>query len=332
MPNPKQHFRLAPQERQAEMNCPHCESQQFKVHQRNGHALSTMYRCVSCRGFFSERRFTGYSGLRLPPETIRRIVECLIEGVSVRGTARLANVQKNTVLRVLRHAGKLCKRVMESKLQHLSLKYIQVDEIVHHVGKKQFNVTPDDLERPVFIGDAWIFLATDAETKLVPCFAVGKRDLPTAESFMSELAGKLINRPQISSDGLRAYEWAVENAFGSNVDFGMLIKSYSEREGRLVLSGARPRRVIGYPKMDKISTSYAERNNLNCRLFCRRLTRLTNAYSRRVENLIAALWIYFAHYNFVKQHTTLRVSPAMAANVTDHLWTVDELLNAGREA
>jgi transposase-like protein/IS1 family transposase len=311
------------------MNCPHCESQQFKVHQRNGHALSTMYRCVACRGFFSERRFTGYSGLKLPPETIRRIVECLIEGVSVRGTARLANVQKNTVLRVLRHAGRLCKRVMESKLQDLKLNYIQVDEIVHHVGKKERNLTDEDRDSGQFMGDAWIFLATDAETKLVPSFMVGKRDLPTAEEFMRDLAGRLANRPQITSDGLRAYVWAVEGAFGSNVDFGMLIKSYSERDGRLELTGAQPRPIIGNPKLQHISTSYAERNNLNCRLFCRRLTRLTNAYSRRIENLIAALWIYFAHYNFVKQHTTLRVSPAMAANITDHLWTVDELLNAG---
>jgi IS1 family transposase len=218
---------------------------------------------------------------------------------------------------------------MESKLQNLRLNFIQVDELVHHVGKKERNLTPDDRESGIFMGDAWIFLATDAQTKLVPNFMVGKRDLPTAEEFMSDLAGRLANRPQITSDGLRLYEWAVEQAFGSNVDFGMLIKSYAERDGRLELSGAQPRRIIGNPKIQQISTSFAERNNLNCRLFCRRLTRLTNAFSRRVENLISALWIYFAHYNFVKQHTSLRVSPAMAANVTDHLWTTEELLNAG---
>lgn len=311
------------------MNCPHCESQQFKIHQKNGHALSIMYRCVACRGFFSERRFTGYSGLKLPPEKIVQIVNCLVEGVSVRSTGRLCNVQKNTVLRVLRHAGKLCKRVMESKLRNLHLNYIQVDELVHHVGKKERNLTEADRESEQFIGDAWIFLATDAQTKLVPSFAVGKRDLATAESFMMDLAGRLSNIPQITSDGLRAYVGAVEYAFGNAVNFGMLIKSYAERDGRLELSGAQPRPIIGNPKIEHISTSYAERNNLNCRLFCRRLTRLTNAFSRRIENLEAALWIYFAHYNFVKIHTSLRITPAMAANATDHLWDIQELLNAG---
>jgi IS1 family transposase len=204
-----------------------------------------------------------------------------------------------------------------------------VDELVHHVGKKERNLTEADRESNHFMGDAWIFLATDAQTKLVPSFAVGKRDLATAESFMTDLSGKLSNRPQITSDGLRAYAWAVEQAFGSDVDYGMLIKHYEERDGRLELSGAQPRTMIGNPKIKHISTSYAERNNLNCRLFCRRLTRLTNAFSRRIENLEAALWIYFAHYNFVKIHTTLRVTPAMAANATDHLWTINELLNTG---
>jgi len=218
---------------------------------------------------------------------------------------------------------------MESKLRDLTLNYIQVDELVHHVGKKERNLTEADRESGQFMGDAWIFLATDAQTKLVPSFAVGKRDLATAERFMMDLAGRLSNRPQITSDGLRAYVWAVEYAFGNNVDFGMLIKHYEERDGRLELSGAQPRPMIGNPKLQHISTSYAERNNLNCRLFCRRLTRLTNAFSRRIENLEAALWIYFAHYNFVKIHTSLRVTPAMAANATGHLWTIEELLNAG---
>jgi hypothetical protein len=145
------------------------------------------------------------------------------------------------------------------------------------------------------------------------------------------LASRVVNRPQISTDGLRAYIWAVEQAFGDRADYGMLIKNYAEVDGRLELAGAQPRRISGRPKIQHISTSYAERNNLNCRLFNRRITRLTNAFSRRIENLEAALWIYFAHWNFVRQHTTTRVSPAMAANVTDHLWTIEELLNVGAQ-
>ena len=250
-----------------------------------------MYRyCVSCRGFlFRAHHFTGYSGLKLPPEKIARIVHCLVEGVSIRGTARLADVQKNTVLRVLRHAGRLCRRVMESRLQKLTLNYIQVDELVGFVGKKEFRLTPEEKSEGV-LGDAWIFTAIDAETKLIPVFAVGKRTLATAEGFMADLAGRLLNKPQITSDGLRAYVWAVENAFGAEVDYGMLIKSYSERDGRLELTGAQPRPIIGRPKLHHISTSYAERSNLNCRLFIRRLTRLTNAFSRRQGSLISALW------------------------------------------
>ncbi len=138
-----------------------------------------------------------------------------------------------------------------------------------------------------------------------------------------------MSRPQITTDGLRAYIWGAEQAFGSEVDYGMLIKSYAERDGALELIGALPKPISGRPDPRHISTSYAERNNLNCRTFLRRLTRLTNAFSKRVENLIAALWLYFAHYNFVRIHGSLRITPAMAAGATDHVWTIEELLNAG---
>jgi hypothetical protein len=146
---------------------------------------------------------------------------------------------------------------------------------------------------------------------------------------MCDLASRLATRPQISTDGLRSYIWGVERAFGSEVDFGMLIKSYAERDGYLELVDARPRPVAGHPALEHISTSYAERNNLNCRTFMRRLTRLTNAFSKRVENLAAALWLYFSHYNFVRVHGSLRVTPAMAAGVTDHIWSIEEMLQAG---
>ncbi|HKV05262.1 MAG TPA: hypothetical protein VJO53_09175 [Candidatus Acidoferrales bacterium] len=311
------------------MSCPFCNGQRLEVHQKNGRAYSTMFRCADCNRFFSERRFTGYSGLKLPPDKIARIVHCLVEGVSVRATARLVGVQKNTVLRVLRHTGRLCQRVVDLRLNNPRLNYVQVDELWSYVGKKADRVLPQERNNGHHVGDIWMFLATDAGTKLLPCFALGNRDLTTAERLMSDLAGRLTNRPQISSDGLRAYLWAVERAFGADVDFGMLIKSYAERNGRLELTGARPRPMIGRPKREQISTSFAERNNLNCRLFVRRLTRLTNAFSRRAENLEAALWTYFAHWNFVRQHTTTRVSAAMAANPTDHLWTIEDLLNTG---
>ena len=243
---------------------------------------------------------------------------------------RLVGVEKKTVLRVLVHAGELCQRVMNKRLRHLSLEYIQADELYTYVGKREINILPTDRRnRGPHIGETWVFLATDGPTKLVPTFAVGPRDLPTAERFMVDLAGRLAFRPQLSTDGLRAYLWAVERAFGSNVDYGMLIKQYSGEVGSLELSSSLPRTVTGKPDPRHISTSYAERNNLNCRTFTRRLTRLTNGFSKKLDNLISALWLYFAHYNFVRIHGTLRMTPAMAANVTDHLWTIEELLNSG---
>ncbi len=153
--------------------------------------------------------------------------------------------------------------------------------------------------------------------------------LPAAEQLMTDLASRLAIRPQITSDGLRSYIWGVERAFGADVDYGMLIKSYEEVDGRPELTGARPKPISGRPDPWHISTSYAERNNLNCRTFLRRLTRLTNGFSKRMENLEAALWLNFAHYNFVRIHGSLRMTSAMASGVEDHIWTIEELLNRG---
>lgn len=311
------------------MQCPFCGGDNLKVHQKKGHAYSTMYRCVPCKRFFSERRFTGYSGLKLPPEKIMQIVNCLVEGISIRATARLLDVEKKTVLRVMLHTAKLCQRVMDTNLRNLELRYLQADELHCFVGVRQQNIMPWHRESGKHVGDTWVWLITDANSKLVPCFHVGDRDTAAAQQLMTDVASRLAARPQISTDGLRAYIWGVESAFGSNVDYGQLIKHYAERDGRLELTGATPRAISGRPKRSMISTSYAERNNLNCRTFLRRLTRLTLGFSKKVENLIAALWLYLAHYNFVRIHGTLRVTPAMAANVTDHVWTIDELLRQG---
>ena len=239
-------------------------------------------------------------------------------------------MEKKTVTRVLLHAARLCQRVMDDRLRNLQLRYFQSDELWCFTGKREKNVTFEEKNNGFHVGDTWIFLATDAETKLVPTFVVSRdRGLPAAERLMTDLASRLANRPQISTDGLRSYIWGVERAFGSDCDYGMLIKSYAEQDGKLQLSGARPRPISGRPDPHFISTSFAERNNLNCRTFMRRLTRLSLGFSKRVENLEAALWVYLAHYNFVRVHGSLRTSPAMACGVTNHLWTIEELLNSG---
>lgn len=315
------------------ISCPFCKSEACKVHQKNGHAYSTMYRCLDCDRFFSERRFTPYSGLKLAPGKIIQIVNCLVEGISIRSTSRLVRVHKNTVAAVLVHAAGLCERLMNAKLRNLRLRYLQADELWCFTKKKEQNCTVEEKNNGHHVGDTWIFLVTDAETKLVPTFVVSPdRGLPAAQRLMTDLAERLANRPQITTDGLRSYIWGVERAFAADVDYGVLIKSYAEEDGRLVLTGARPKPISGWPDPWHISTSYVERNNLNCRSFLRRLTRLTNGFSKRVENLAAALWLYFAHYNFVRIHGTLRMTPAMAAGITDHLWTIEEMLNAGHAA
>ena len=312
------------------IHCPFCNSETFKVHQRNGHTCNTIYRCLDCNRCFSERRFTGYSGLKLAPEKIIQIVNCLVEGISIRSITRLLDVEKKTVIRVMRHAAELCQGVMDAKLRNLRLRYLEADELWCFTGKKEQNCTFEEKHNGHHVGDTWVFLVTDVETKLVPTFVVSPdRGLPAAQRLMTDLADRLASRPQITTDGLRSYIWGVERAFGADADYGMLIKSYAEEDGRMVLTGARPKPISGRPDPWHISTSYAERNNLNCRTFLRRLTRLTNAFSKRIENLIAALWLYFAHYNFVRVHGTLRVTPAMAAGVTDHIWTIEEILTSG---
>ena len=310
--------------------CPFCKSESFKPYHKKQHAISTVYKCVACDRLFSARRFTGYAGLRLPPEKITQIVNCLTEGVSLRATSRLVGVEKRTVTRVMLHAAEICQRVMDERITNLRSRYYQADELWCFSGKKEQNCTFEEKNNGHHVGDTWVFLVTDAGNKLVPSFVVsGDRGLPAAKQLMTDLASRLAVRPHLSTDGLRSYVWGVEQAFGMDCDYGMLIKSYAERDGRLELTGALPRPISGRPEIENISTSYAERNNLNCRTFLRRLTRLTNAFTKRVENLTAALWLYFCHYNFVRVHGSLRVTPAMAAGVTDHLWTTEEMLNAG---
>jgi transposase-like protein len=277
------------------IHCPHCKSESFKTYHKKQHAISTVYRCAACDRLVSARRYTGFAGLRLPPERIVQIVNCLTEGVSIRATARLEGVEKRTVSRVMLHAAEICQLVMDEKLRNLRSRYWQADELWCFTGKKEQNCTFEEKNNGHHVGDTWIFLVTDAESKLVPSFVVSPdRGLPAAERLMTDLADRLTVRPQITSDGLRSYIWGVERAFGADVDYGMLIKSYAERDGRLELAGAQPRPVCGRPELDQISTSYAERNNLNCRTFLRRLTRLTNGFSKRIENLTEALWLYFA--------------------------------------
>ncbi|GMW03586.1 MAG: hypothetical protein AMXMBFR84_47200 [Candidatus Hydrogenedentota bacterium] len=259
-----------------------------------------------------------------------QIVSALVEGNSIRSTERMTGVHRDTIMRLMVRIGNGCEQLMDVSMRDLPCKNIQMDEIWAYVGKKQRHLTPeDDATRT---GDVWTWVALDADTKVVPCYRVGQRTSADAYAFVRDLSGRLTNRVQLSSDALPAYVDAVESAFGANVDYGKVVKVY---EATPVGPGRySPPRVIdaersvvsGNPDMAKVSTSFVERQNLTMRMSMRRFTRLTNAFSKKLENLQAAVGLHFAHYNFVRIHKTLRVTPAMAAGVSKELWTVRDLV------
>ena len=259
------------------------------------------------------------------------VISCLVEGSSIRSTERITGVHRDTIMRLGVRVGEGCAKMMQQEMTDLTCKRIQVDEIWGYVGKKQRHVTEeDDTNR---VGNVWTFVALDADTKLVPTFAVGRRDLSTATEFMHDLRSRVLGRVQISTDGLAAYIEAIEEAFGANVDYGQVVKSYETDEagaGRYSppkVAKVKKCVVQGQPDVKHISTSYVERQNLTMRMQMRRLTRLTNAFSKKPENFRSAVALHFAHYNFVRVHQSLRATPAMEAGVTGHLWKVGDLLD-----
>lgn len=267
----------------------------------------------------------------LPMEKQVQILNALVEGCSVRSTARLVGVEHKTVLRVLLRAGERCQQLLDEKMRNLRSRYIQVDEMHGYVQVRQKNLNPerhDELTQ----GEQYVFIAIDAESKIIPSFVVGKRNGANAYWLMKDLESRLANRIQLTTDGFRAYADAVDATFGTNVDFAMLVKVYArdeesrERYSPSEVVDAVPIPLMGSPKPHKISTSHVERQNLTVRMHLRRFTRLTNAFSKKLSNMKAALAIHFAHYNFCRIHQTLRVTPAMAAGIATSVWEVGQLL------
>lgn len=264
------------------------------------------------------------------------VIGALVEGNSIRSIERMTGVHRDTIMRLLVRIGQGCERLLDESMRGLACRHVQVDEIWAYVGKKQRHLTPSD--DPFRTGDTWTFVALDAETKLVPCYRVGKRDLPNAKAFLTDLSSRLTNRVQLSSDALAAYVEAAEQAFGSDVDYGQIVKCYEAEPigpGRYspphVIAAERAS-ISGAPDYAYISTSHVERQNLTMRMQMRRFTRLTNAFSKKLENLKAAVALHFAHYNFVRVHNTLRITPAMEAGITNRLWSIGELLEVALDA
>lgn len=259
------------------------------------------------------------------------MIGCLIEGCSLRSTVRLTGIAKKTVSRILVEVGQACADYHDKIMRNLPCKILQVDEIWSFTYCKAAN-TPEHLRGKEGIGDTWTWIAIDADSKLIPCFHVGSRDADSAHRFISDLKVRLANRVQLTSDGHRPYLQVVKNIFGDEVDYSMLVKLYgresSEGERRyspLVCVGARRKKVIGNPDRNLISTSFAERQNLTLRMTNRRFTRLTNAFSKKIENHKHMMAIYAMNYNFARIHQTLRVTPAMEAGITNHVWSLEEI-------
>ena len=267
---------------------------------------------------------------KLSTEKRTQIISCLVEGNSLRATARMCDVAFNTVLKFIPEIGAACDEYQDKAFRNLKCKRIQCDEIWTFCYAKEKNV-PEDKKGTFGYGDVWTWVALDADTKLVPTFMVGNRDAKTAKIFIDDLAARLANRVQLTTDGYKVYLEAIENAFGGDIDYAMLVKIYesSQEETRYSpakCNGSEKKRISGNPDPKNVSTSYVERQNLTMRMCMRRFTRLTNAFSKKIENHIYHLSLHYMYYNFCRVHKTLRVTPAMEAGVADHVWTLEEII------
>ncbi len=260
-----------------------------------------------------------------------QVIAALVEGNSIRATVRMTGVAKNTIVKLLEDIGIACANYQDKAFNNLTCKRIQCDEIWSFVGAKAKNV-PSEKQGEFGFGDVWTWVAIDADTKLVPCWHVGRRDAHAAYEFVQDLASRLSHKVQLTTDGHKPYLEAVEAAFGGDVDYAMLVKIYGKSQDEIRYSPAEclasEKRIIsGNPSKAHVSTSFVERQNLTMRMSMRRFTRLTNGFSKKVENHIHAISLHYMYYNFVRIHKTLRVTPAMAAGVTKHLWEIEDIVN-----
>jgi IS1 family transposase len=263
-----------------------------------------------------------------------RILGCLVEGNSIRATARLTDTDKKTVMRLLADVGAACKSFHDQRVRNVNSRRVQTDEVWSFCYAKEKNV-PESYKGVFGFGDVWTWTGICADSKLIISYHVGLRDAPDALRFMDDLRGRLAHRVQLTTDGHKVYLEAVSEAFGGDVDYAMLVKMYeggqkasaeSRRYSPAKFAGTKRMTINGNPVKKDISTSYVERMNLNIRMGSRRFTRLTNAFSKKVENHIHALAIYFMFYNYGRIHQTLRVTPAMEAGLTDHVWSLEEIV------
>jgi hypothetical protein len=271
---------------------------------------------------------------RLSTEKRAQIIGCLVEGNSIRATVRMTGAAKNTITKLLVDLGEACADYQDRTLRDLPCKVVEADEIWAYCYSKQKNV-PEEFKGTPGYGDVWTYTALCADTKLVPTWLVGEQSKDDAYVFLRDLASRMANRIQLSTDGNAVYEGGVGPAFGHQIDWAQMQKTFSSdpsdprKYSPPVVTATKVRVLKGDPDPDRISTSYVERQNLTMRMGMRRFTRLTNGFSRKVENLAHAVSLHFMHYNFARPHSALKEryprTPAMAAGVADHIWTLEEI-------
>ena len=311
------------------MTCHNCNSQCKKF--GKGRKGIQRYRCNQCRKTFSESN-NQLDGMYLSMEKATAILQLLLEGCSVRSTERITGVHRDTILRLLVVAGEKCDRFLKERVRNIPVSDVQCDELWGFVGKKEQNKWLAEASNKN-LGDAYCFVAFERNSKLVLTFHLGRRDQISTYAFIGKLRDATADsRFQLSTDGFQGYPTAIDYALIDRCDYAQLVKVYAvPREGEARYSPADvikavPTPVMGNPDPDKICTSHVERNNLTMRMQIRRLTRLTNAFSKKWANLKAALALYFAWYNFCRVHRSIRMTPAMESGITDHIWTVSDLI------
>ena len=312
----------------ANITCTECKTETRKFGKnRNG---SQRFRCADCGKTYTEETTKLLGSMTIPEDKAMLALQLLLEGSAVRSVERITGLHRDTIIRLLVLAGEKCERVMSKHVRNVKVQDVEVDEVWNFIGKKQKRIRPEDDQN---LGDAYVFVGIERNSKLVLNVAIGKRDQTTTNVFIEGLRDAIApGRFQITSDGFRPYKTAIPDTFGNRVDFAMLIKVYrampeGERKyspAEVVSTEVVP--VCGNPDSERICTSIIERSNLSLRMGTRRFTRLSNAFSKKFENHCAAVMLWYAYYNFCRIHKSLRVTPAMEAGIAGHVWSIADLL------
>ncbi len=314
------------------MTCIRCKHSEIKRFGFYGRRKIQRYRCTGCNATFSEPRRKALPHHYIETEKAAQIVTFLLEGMSVRAVARVSGVHQGTVLSLLLTIGKKSRSLFDARVRGIRPRFVQADELWTFVHTKERHILRGS---PAEWGDSYVWMAIDSDTKMVLSYLVAKREGMSAYNFVRDLSQRVTGRFQLTTDGLRSCVPAVEEFFGADIDFAQLVKLYGTSDGEgpdwyqpSKVTATIPVVISGDPDIARISTSHVERANLSVRTHLRRFTRLSLGFSKTLEHLTAAIDLYMAFFNFCRVHQTLRVTPAMQAGLTDHIWTVQELLEA----